>query len=124
MRQESSFNPKARSRAGARGLMQLLPSTVRDYSMSAVRKLEKPETNILYGARYFRALMERFGGKSELALAAYNAGHGKVARWIKRYPTEDLALFLDLIPYAETREYVSIIARNHYWYRWMEKKQN
>ncbi len=120
MRQESSFNPRARSRAGARGLMQLMPSTVREFSISAVRKLEKPETNIRYGARYFRGLMERFDGKIGLALAAYNAGYGKVARWMKRYPTTDLALFLDLIPYTETREYVSIIARNHFWYRWME----
>lgn len=121
MRQESSFNANARSRAGARGLMQLLPSTLRLFSRSATRKIFQPETNVRFGSRYFHSLLEKFESKVVLALAAYNAGHGRVNQWLKRYPAEDLRLFVDLIPYTETREYVSIIERNYFWYRWMEK---
>lgn len=124
MRQESAFNPRAHSSAGARGLMQLLPSTARRVMARSHQKLYHPETNIQVGARYLKSLIDRFDGRVDLALASYNAGHLKVENWLKRYPTSDQQLFVELIPYLETREYVSIISRNHYWYRWLARQNN
>jgi soluble lytic murein transglycosylase len=58
----------------------------------------------------------RYEGDVELALAAYNAGSEVVDKWARRYPVKNRLLFLDLIPYAETRNYVTLIGRNYYWY--------
>jgi soluble lytic murein transglycosylase len=55
-------------------------------------------------------------GETELALAAYNAGPERVKQWLKRYPIKNRLLFLDFLPIRETREYVSSITRNYYWY--------
>lgn len=117
IRQESAFNERARSRAGAVGLMQVMPYTARAVAgRSGRRKLHEPETNVKIGVLYFNRLIERFGGDAELALAGYNAGPERVDEWLKRYPVEDRILFLDLIPFRETRDYVASIARNYYWY--------
>jgi soluble lytic murein transglycosylase len=78
--------------------------------------LLRPEVNIRLGIQYFEQLVSRYNGDVELALAAYNAGAEVVDRWQKRYPTRSRLLFLDLIPYAETRNYVTLIGRNYYWY--------
>ena len=117
IRQESAFQEKVKSRVGATGLMQLMPRTARlmDRSVNKKRLLE-PETNIRVGIRYFEMLVDRFEGDVELALAAYNAGPEAVDRWKKRYPMNNRLLFLDLIPYSETRNYVTLIGRNYYWY--------
>jgi hypothetical protein len=93
--QESGFNATARSKAGARGLTQLMPSTARALG---VRKILDPAQNLSGGARYLRTQLDRFGSK-RLALAAYNAGPGAVAKY-KGIP-----------PYAETRAYVANILR-------------
>src|SRR5205085_4766800 len=74
---ESGFDPRARSRSGARGLMQLMPATARSMG---VDDLLDPGQNIHAGARYLRLLLDRFGGDLTLALAAYNAGPGSVER--------------------------------------------
>jgi len=118
IRQESGFNEKARSRVGALGLMQLMPNTARILSHSRVskRKLFEPETNVRIGVQYFKNLLTRFDGDAELALAGYNAGPQRVESWVKRFPMDDRMLFLELIPFAETRKYVSLISRNYYWY--------
>ena len=90
---ESGFNPRAISRRGAIGLMQLMPSTARQYG--AFNAFD-PEQNIHAGARYLAALLTRFGAKNlDLVLAAYNAGENAVERYGRRIP-----------PYRETRAYV------------------
>lgn len=117
IRQESAFNAKARSSAGALGLMQVMPGTARN--LGSIRKpqaLYNPITNLKIGSRFFALLLKRYNGDAELALAAYNAGPKRVDEWLKRYPVKNPILFLDLIPFRETREYVSSIARGYFWY--------
>lgn len=111
-RQESAFNPRAVSPVGALGLMQLMPTTAADLLGVSVdseefdsHRILKPATNVTLGCRYFKRMLKVFKGTQEYALAAYNAGPGAVARWRKRgeLPVE---VFVEEIPYAETREYV------------------
>lgn len=117
IRQESAFNSRAQSSAGARGLMQLMPATARRFeSIKRYDRLFDPAFNLKIGSKYFSELLERFGGDAELALAAYNAGPHRVDQWLVRYPVKNRILFLDLIPFKETREYVASIARNYFWY--------
>jgi soluble lytic murein transglycosylase-like protein len=94
---ESAFNPKAVSKRGALGLMQLKPSTAKRYGVSDAFD---PEQNIRAGARYLRDLIERFGNNLELALAAYNAGEEAVERYGRNIP-----------PFSETRQYVPNVMR-------------
>ncbi len=125
IRQESKFNPEARSQAGAVGLMQILPSTAKKMEEDITEsQLFEPEQNIRLGAQYFRQLMDRYKGDVELALAAYNAGPDRVDDWLKRYPVTDRILFLDLIPFRETRQYVASIAGNYYWYNHVYGRTN
>lgn len=117
IRQESAFQDNAKSRVGALGLMQMMPATARVMDHK-VRKamLMQPDVNLRLGILYFENLVDRYHGDVELALAAYNAGAEVVDRWEKRYPVKNRLLFLDLIPFAETRNYVTLIGRNYYWY--------
>jgi soluble lytic murein transglycosylase-like protein len=116
MRQESAFNPEAMSGVGARGLMQLMPATARGIRRISKQQLFQPEINIEVGTKYFLNRLAEYSGDVELTLAAYNAGFARVDQWRKRYPTENKLLFLDFIPFRETRDYVSAILRNYYWY--------
>ncbi|MDX9731274.1 MAG: lytic transglycosylase domain-containing protein, partial [Bdellovibrionales bacterium] len=116
IRQESAFNVQARSRVGARGLMQLMPATARMLAPVRTNRLFDPSTNISLGTKYLRKRLAQYNGDVELTLAAYNAGFSRVDEWRRRYPTENRILFLDLIPFRETRNYVSSILRNYYWY--------
>ena len=100
MREESGFNHRAVSRAGARGLMQLMPATARRLG---VRNIHDPRENVEAGARYLRDLVGRFSGDVRLALAAYNAGEEAVARYGNQIP-----------PYRETLGYVRRISAA-YW---------
>jgi soluble lytic murein transglycosylase len=116
-RQESGFDPKARSRANAQGLLQVLPQTAYGIKKTREKELYDYEHNIEVGAKYLRGLIDRFDGSAERALAAYNAGPTNVRRWEKRYGfVSDPQLFNDLIPFRETRDYVPSILRNAYWY--------
>ncbi|MBN22848.1 MAG: lytic transglycosylase [Bdellovibrionaceae bacterium] len=118
IRQESGFLPGIRSPAGAVGLMQLLPSTARMMKRRVNRwSLKRPALNIRLGTKYLKRLVKRYDGETELALAAYNAGPQNVDQWLRRYPVHNRMLFLDLIPFAETRNYVVLIGRNYHWYR-------
>lgn len=114
-RQESAFDPGAVSSAKAMGLLQLIPQTARRFR--AKGSLRNPLHNVEVGARYMNFLIKASDGRVYHSLASYNAGPGKVKLWMKRYQTEDPMLFVDLIPYRETREYVSSVLRNYFWYR-------
>ncbi len=116
IRQESAFNPHAKSRVKASGLMQLMYPTAKIFGVSKSKDLLDPEINIKTGSRFLHKLVEEFGSV-ELALAAYNAGPGVVREWIKRYPTKDINLFVEMIPYSETRAYVRLVMRNYKIYQ-------
>ena len=106
MRQESVYQRLARSRAGAIGLLQLLPSTASALEGSTVTEeaLTDPAMNVRLGARYLKSLLREFKDP-RAAMAAYNAGEDVVRRWIQERPVVD-DLWVELIPYRETREYV------------------
>jgi soluble lytic murein transglycosylase len=123
IRQESEFNPSAVSRANAYGLMQVLPPVGRELArqegMSSFEtsQLLDPATNIRLGVRYLRQTISRFGGVTEYALAAYNAGDARVADWQTAGPYQGMDEFVESIPFTETREYVEAILRNMETYR-------
>jgi len=120
IRQESRFQPEARSRVGAMGLMQLMPATarwvarqipVRPYASSM---LTQPEVNILMGSYYLRRVLDDLG-HPVLAVAAYNAGPGRARRW-RDERALDGAIYVETIPFAETRDYVKKVLANAWFY--------
>jgi len=121
IRQESSFNEKARSPANARGLMQIIPSTglrlARQAGIKGYRtdKLYQAETNIILGTNYLSSLIKRYG-KLEFALAAYNAGGSRVDLWRKKFGDVDMPEFVEQIPFSETRGYVKQVLGNRALY--------
>jgi len=123
IRQESEFNPAAVSRANAYGLMQVLPSVgqqlAREEGMSHFEtfQLLDPATNIRLGTRYLHKTLDRFGGVTEYALAAYNAGDERVVDWQAAGPYQGMDEFVESIPFTETREYVEAILRNMETYK-------
>jgi len=122
IRQESEFNPSAISNKNALGLMQLLPHVGKGQAKQiklrhfSTPQLLTPTINIELGTRYFRSLVEEFGG-FEYALAAYNAGDDRVKAWQSAGKYRDVQEFVESIPFTETREYVQAIMRNANVYR-------
>jgi soluble lytic murein transglycosylase len=120
IRQESRFMPDARSRVGATGLMQLMPATARwvarQIPVQAYKQdmLVQPETNILMGTYYFRRVLDDLGHPI-LAAAAYNAGPGRARRWRDERPLEG-AIYVESIPFNETRDYVKNVFANAWFY--------
>ncbi len=118
IRQESEFNPSAVSRANAVGLMQLLPKTGKAVAREVKLKkynasqLYTPAVNLQLGTYYFRDMVNKFGGRFEYALAAYNAGSDRVEDWLGQGKYRDPQEFVESIPFTETREYVQAILRN------------
>ena len=118
IRQESEFNPGAVSRANALGLMQLLPGTGKGTAKQVglqnykTDSLLDPTINIELGTKYFREMVDHFGGQIEYALAAYNAGSSRVEGWRSSGSYRDVEEFVESIPFTETREYVQAIVRN------------
>lgn len=113
--QESNFDAGVRSSANAYGLMQLLPSTGRQYARSlqpprrfTLSMLTTADTNLRMGTAYFSDLVKRFGG-AHYALATYNAGPSRVAHWMAERPGIARDEFIDDIPYPETQDYVKKI---------------
>ena len=128
VRQESAFDPRAISHAGARGLMQLMPKTAsrvaRRLSIpySRARLTADPTYNIRIGRAYLLQLLEDYEGSSILALSAYNAGPSRVRRWLKSFgdpnrSVEDAVDWIESIPFYETRNYVQRVLENFYVYR-------
>ena len=122
-RRESAFNPRARSPAGARGLMQLMPATsrliadrIRDRRPNT-EDLYRPETNIRLGAHHVARLMDRYGRNRALVAAAYNAGEGRVERWRENASGLPTPVWIERIPFRETRDYVKNVLFYHYIYR-------
>ncbi|HZI22096.1 MAG TPA: transglycosylase SLT domain-containing protein [Gemmatimonadales bacterium] len=122
VRQESVFDAAALSPAGARGLAQLLPGT----AALTARGLDVtfypdwitvPDLNLHLGAAHLHELLERYDGRVDAAVAAYNAGTTPVARWLTRPGAADPDQFIELIPYQETRGYVRSVLRNRELYR-------
>ena len=119
-RQESAFAQKARSHANARGLMQLLPATAKRTAKKAGLRqpsnldLYEPAINIRIASEYLKSLMNRYDQQRPLAFAAYNAGEHRVDRWIKDRSGMPMEVWIETIPYRETRGYVkSVLAFNH-----------
>ncbi|MBI1739458.1 MAG: transglycosylase SLT domain-containing protein [Candidatus Koribacter versatilis] len=123
IRQESEFNPVAVSRANAVGLMQLLPATGKRVAKEIKLKgynpsqLYTPAVNLQLGTRYFKSMVDKYGGQLEYALAAYNAGTDRVGDWLGQGHYRDAQEFVESIPFTETREYVQAILRNEALYQ-------
>ncbi len=122
MRRESAFKPEVWSSADARGLMQLIPPTAR--AIASALKIEKPEpdelyspeSNIVFGTWYLSALMQRFSHPS-LCAAAYNAGPNPVVKWATQKSDLQLDMWVEEIPFKETRGYVKQVTADYFIYR-------
>ncbi|MAA94085.1 MULTISPECIES: transglycosylase SLT domain-containing protein [unclassified Arsukibacterium] len=110
-RRESSFMADAYSPAGARGLMQIMPGTANEIAKKPVqiRQLYNPVTNIDYGTDYLNYLKQRNDGNLLKATAAYNAGYSRVRQWIPQDYALPADVWVETIPYRETREYVKAV---------------
>jgi soluble lytic murein transglycosylase len=128
IRQESTFDRRAVSPAGARGLMQLMPGTAQEVARklgithSNVRLTDDPEYNVTLGSWYIQNLLERFNGSYVLAIAAYNAGPARVQGWLRQFGDPraegiDPVDWIELIPIYETRNYVQRVLEGMYVYR-------
>ena len=128
IRQESAFDEGAVSRAGARGLMQLMPATARQVAARAglpyarARLTQDPAFNLRLGQLYLKDLLDQFGGHYPLAIAAYNAGPHRVRRWLRSFastPLTESALvdWIEKIPFGETRNYVQRVLEATVVYR-------
>jgi soluble lytic murein transglycosylase len=128
IRQESEFDAKAESHAGARGLMQLMPATAKNVAKSAGLKYSKykltadPDFNVTLGQSYIAGLLEDYDGYLPMAIAAYNAGPHRLKQWIKQFgdprdPDVDAVDWIEMIPFTETRNYVQRILENVQVYR-------
>lgn len=116
-KKESRFNPLAVSWANAQGLMQINPDTAQRMTGKIDSNLFDPAVGIHLAARHLKEDLDHFNNNLPHAIAAYNAGDAVVSKWIQRYPVEDPVLFLDLIPYRETRDYTAFVLSNYVWYR-------
>ncbi len=116
IRQESYFEQTAGSSRGAQGLMQLLPSVARQRLGKQKVDLTNSTENIRAGCTHFDALMSDFGNDTLMALASFNAGSVPVRKWQNRFDKRSLLLFVDLIPFQETRHFVANVFAGDYWY--------
>jgi soluble lytic murein transglycosylase len=132
-RQESSFDPYAISWAGARGTMQLMPSTAREQagkmgmSYDGYRLLSDPNYNVTLGSAYFQRMLNIWNGNVPLAVASYNAGSGNASKWVRRYGDPrgqvDVVAWIEAIPIEETRGYVQRVIENTVVYDAMRSAQ-
>ena len=129
IRQETEFDPRAISSAGARGMMQMMPAVARQTArrMGLRYRYEAltydPEYNMRLGRYHLQEVIDEFDGSYILALAAYNAGGHRARRWIRDYgdprsPDVDPIDWIESIPFSETRNYVQRVLENAQVYRW------
>ena len=127
-RRESEFDPAAQSKAGARGLMQVMPDTARHVALklgeksSASRLISDPAFNVRMGSAYLGHMAEEFGPAVALIAAGYNAGPGRPRKWIKQFgdprsASVDVVDWVEMIPFTETRTYVMRVAEGVVIYR-------
>jgi len=137
IRQESVFNSDAMSSVGARGLMQLMEKTARKtesqvqspyvnakeksyltqlFHTKKEQALFESDFNIILGIHHLGGLLEKYKNPV-FTLSAYNAGPAPTARWIEKYPSDDILCFIEKIPYKETKNYVKLIIRNYFYYK-------
>jgi soluble lytic murein transglycosylase len=123
IRQESEFDPKALSHASAYGLTQVRPTTGRQYARKlgiqrfTNRMLFQPAINVQIGSSILRGMLSQNNGRVEQTLAAYNAGPGRLTRWLGWNEYREPAEFVESIPFTETRDYVQAVLRNADLYR-------
>jgi len=128
MKQESEFYIKAKSRVGALGLMQIMPSTgkftskILNINYSKTKLIDDPNYNIMIGSKYFSELLKQFDNSIVLAIAGYNAGPTNVKKWIKNFgdPRKDTITYInwiESIPFSETRNYVQRVLENYIVYQ-------
>jgi len=127
IRQESLFNRQALSPAGARGLMQLMPNTAKMVAKqiklhTGHQALFSPAVNIRLGSRYLADMKSRFGDSLALAAAAYNAGPHRVSQWLERTPFDSSDIWIETIPYNETRRYVQHVIAYTTVYEWRRQQ--
>ena len=128
MRQESLFRADAVSSANARGLLQLLPTTARSTArqfklpVPADEDLFNPQVNVPLGAAHLKSLVDAFNGQTLLALAAYNAGSTAARRWLPARPM-DSDIWMENIPYNETRTYVQRIMWHSLVFHWLRNRE-
>ena len=123
IRQESAYNPKARSPADAFGLMQIRPfvarSTAKKHGIRYKNRydLYHPEKNILLGTAFLKSLFKKYDSQFVTSLAVYNAGDTVVRQWLKRHQIDNPLSFIEEIPYEETKTYVRLLMRNFIFYK-------
>jgi soluble lytic murein transglycosylase len=123
MREESTYRPEVESPAGAIGLMQIIPPTgsliAQQLSLGSFEDewLRRPEVNIRFGTYYLKSLVGRFQGSQPLAIAAYNAGPEAVNRWLEERLSPATDVFVEGVPYGETRRYLRRVLRSQRVYR-------
>jgi soluble lytic murein transglycosylase len=125
MRQESAYDPEAVSSARAVGLLQLMPETARRIAAESgspfdEKLLKTPSVNIELGSKYLAKMLRTFDGSIPLAVAAYNAGPRAVEKWLTRVHGMELDVWAALIPFEETRTYVSRVMANLARYAFLE----
>lgn len=129
IRQESAFNPKARSGMDAYGLMQLLPSIAKvrakeaKVSFTKATDLYNPEINVALGAFELRSLLKRYKDEFIMAIAAYNANEKALKGWLRQRYSTDPIEFIEEVPYEETRSYLKLVLRNYVFYLRMQNEK-
>jgi soluble lytic murein transglycosylase len=124
MRSESAMAVDALSSAGARGLMQVMPNTAKQlakrhsFSYTGHQQLMQAQDNIEFGTAYLRDLLDRFGENQGLVSGAYNAGPHVVDRWMNKRQTNDPAIWVETLPYYETRDYIPRVLAFSTIYDW------